>query len=192
MKIFLVLLILIFGIQSLVKADDIRDFEIEQISLYDSALNFFTKKELKDGKRNFYQTNKYTTSAIKKKTFEVYEVLQVSYKTDDAKFEILDISGISFMNYKKCLKEIEKIALDFDQMFPNTVKDDLYTYINNDDPSGKSKVSDIYWFFENRDVIVLACYYIDSEYGKKNNLKSEIRVSLSSDEFNKFLISESQ
>lgn len=192
MKIFLSVLILIFTIQSTIKADDIRDFEIEQISLYDSALNFFTKKELKDGKRNFYQTNKYTTSSIRKNTFEVYEVLQVSYKSNDAKFKILDISGISFMNYKKCLKEIEKISLDFDQMFPNAVKDDLYTYINNDDPSGKSKVSDIYWFFKNRDVIVLACYYIDSEYGKKNNLKSEIRVSLSSDEFNKFLISESQ
>ena len=192
MKIFLSVLILIFTIQSTIKADDIRDFEIEQISLYDNALNFFTKKELKDGKRNFYQTNKYTTSAIRKNTFEVYEVLQVSYKSNDAKFKILDISGISFMNYKKCLKEIEKISLDFDQMFPNAVKDDLYTYINNDDPSGKSKVSDIYWFFKNRDVIVLACYYIDSEYEKKNNLKSEIRVSLSSDEFNKFLISESQ
>ena len=67
MKIFLVLLILIFGIQSLVKADDIRDFEIEQISLYDNALNFFSTKELKDGKRNYYSTNKYTTSAIRKK-----------------------------------------------------------------------------------------------------------------------------
>ena len=41
---FLLILILTFSFQSLTKADDIRDFEIEGISIGDSALDFFTKK----------------------------------------------------------------------------------------------------------------------------------------------------
>ena len=46
MKIFLSVLILIFSIQSLTKADDISDFQIEGISIGDSVLDYFTKKEI--------------------------------------------------------------------------------------------------------------------------------------------------
>ncbi len=45
MKIILSLLIIIFSLQSLTKADDIRDFEIEGISIGDSLLKHFSKKE---------------------------------------------------------------------------------------------------------------------------------------------------
>ena len=44
MRNFLLILILTFSFQSLVKADDIRDFEIEGMSIGDSLLDFFTKK----------------------------------------------------------------------------------------------------------------------------------------------------
>ena len=46
MKRLLLILILTFGFQSLTKADDISDFEIEGISIGDSLLDLFTKKEI--------------------------------------------------------------------------------------------------------------------------------------------------
>ena len=46
MRKFLLILILTFSFQTLVKADDIRDFEIEGISVGDSALDYFTKNEM--------------------------------------------------------------------------------------------------------------------------------------------------
>jgi len=42
MKRLLLILILIFSFQSLTKADDIRDFEIEGISVGDSLLDYFS------------------------------------------------------------------------------------------------------------------------------------------------------
>ena len=45
MKIFISVLVLIF-IQSWIKADDIRDFEIEGMSIGDSALKYFSKNKL--------------------------------------------------------------------------------------------------------------------------------------------------
>ena len=56
MKIFLSVLILIFSIQSLTKADDISDFQIEGISIGDSVLDYFTKKEInkKEKKNKIY------------------------------------------------------------------------------------------------------------------------------------------
>ena len=46
----LLILILTFSFQSLTKADDIRDFEIEGMSIGDSALDYFTKNEINNRK----------------------------------------------------------------------------------------------------------------------------------------------
>ena len=48
MKRLLLILILTLNFQSLTKADDIREFEIEGLSIGDNALDFFTKEEIKD------------------------------------------------------------------------------------------------------------------------------------------------
>ena len=47
MRIFLTILILILNLQSWTKADDIRDFEIEGISVGDSLHDHFSKKKNK-------------------------------------------------------------------------------------------------------------------------------------------------
>ena len=57
MKILLTLLILIFSLQSLSKADDIRDFEIEGMSIGDSALDFFSKNEIDSEKKYYPNSN---------------------------------------------------------------------------------------------------------------------------------------
>ena len=46
MKLFISVLFLIFSLQSWTKADDIKDFQIEGISLGDSLLNYFSKDEI--------------------------------------------------------------------------------------------------------------------------------------------------
>ena len=58
MKIF-ILILLIFNIQSWTKADDIRDFQIEGISIGDSLLDHMTKKEINSSKRNYLKNKKY-------------------------------------------------------------------------------------------------------------------------------------
>ena len=43
MRLFIAVLILIFGFHSWAKADDISDFEIEGMSIGDSLLNFYER-----------------------------------------------------------------------------------------------------------------------------------------------------
>ena len=50
MKRLFLILILTFSFQSLSKADDIRDFEIEGISVGDSLLNLVNKSDIKKNK----------------------------------------------------------------------------------------------------------------------------------------------
>ena len=62
MKTIIILFIILFNLQSFVKADDISDFEIEGISLGDSLLNFYSKEfieqTLKDKKKTYYYKDK--------------------------------------------------------------------------------------------------------------------------------------
>ena len=59
MKRLLLILILTFSFQSLSKADDIRDFQIEDMSIGDSALDYFSKKDIKKNSR-FYRVKTFT------------------------------------------------------------------------------------------------------------------------------------
>ena len=59
MKRFLLILILTFSFQTWTKADDIRDFQIEGMSIGDSALGYFSKKEIKKNKRNWFKDKEY-------------------------------------------------------------------------------------------------------------------------------------
>ena len=50
MRIFLVVLVLIFSIQLFSKADDIREFEIGEMSIGDSLLDFVSAEEIESKK----------------------------------------------------------------------------------------------------------------------------------------------
>ena len=88
MKIFLAVLVIIFNLQFWTKADDIREFEIEGITLYESALSHFSISELKEDTVKDYSSNKYTTSNIYD-GLEMYDYIQISYRTNDSKYIIV-------------------------------------------------------------------------------------------------------
>ena len=51
MKRLLLILILIFSFQSFTKADDVRDFEIEGMSIGDNLFDFISNEEFEDNKK---------------------------------------------------------------------------------------------------------------------------------------------
>ncbi len=53
MRLFIVVLVLMITLQSFTKADDIRDFEIEGISVGDSLLDYFSEEEILTQKKKF-------------------------------------------------------------------------------------------------------------------------------------------
>ena len=55
MRFFLSVLILIISLQSWSKADDIRDFEIEGISVGDNVLNYYSKDYIDKNKGYIYK-----------------------------------------------------------------------------------------------------------------------------------------
>ena len=107
MKVFLSVLILIFSFQSWTKADDIRDFEIEGMSVGDSLLDYFSEQEIKDSYSSSQYPNKEFILYYFKDLpfFEVYEAITVAVKANDKSYLIYDIGGSIYFanNFNKCL-----------------------------------------------------------------------------------------
>ena len=192
MRILLSVIVLIFGIHSFSKAEDIRDFELEGISLYESALNHFSENELRKDTVDNYTSNKYTTSNIYD-GLDMYDYIQISYKTNDRKYIIQDISAAKNIKYKECLSQLDQVESDITSMYENSSKisnDGKVTYEHPVDKSGQTKITDIAWYFDTGDVIVAQCYNWQSEYGKKNNFKDSLTIAISSKDIDRWFSSE--
>jgi len=48
------------------QADDVRDFQIEGMSIGDSLLDYFSEKEINDSRRNYFSNKKYYAVGIYK------------------------------------------------------------------------------------------------------------------------------
>ena len=192
MKIFLTVLILIFSFQTWTKADDIKEFEIEGMSLYESALNHFSVNELQEDTVDNYTSNKYTTSNIYD-GLKMYDYIQISYKTNDSKYIIQDISAAKNIKYKECLSQLDQVESDISSIYENSSKisnDGKLTYDHPADKSGQTKVTDIAWYFNTGDVIVAQCYNWQSEFGKKNNFTDSLTIAISNKDIDRWFSKE--
>ena len=88
---FLIILLTTFQNPSL--ADDIKNFQIERMSIGDSALNYFSETELEDNEQGWhnYSYNEYSTSFMPGKG--IYSWFLVSYGNNDYNFKIEALVG---------------------------------------------------------------------------------------------------
>ena len=102
MRIIFTIFILILASQSLSKADDIRDFEIEGISIGDSVLNFFSMDEIKNNTWDYFKNKEFTPLQFDYPKFaKTYDAIDIQYKTNDNDYKIMGLSGINFYTDKK-------------------------------------------------------------------------------------------
>ena len=145
MRIFLFILIFIFSIQSLSRADDIRDFEIEGMSIGDSLLDFFNKNQI-DNFLNYDEGTdlKFRISEFSETSnFKIsdYDVMQVYYKPNDKNYIISGIRGALFCNSKsECINQHTKIINDLKNSFSDFKNSRSEKFKHPDDTSGKSTV----------------------------------------------------
>ena len=117
-KRFLIILILIFNLSNFSFADDIRDFQIEGMSIGDSLLDYFSESKIKNLPRDYYPgSKKYEMIEVQGK-YKDYDVVAFHVKDKDKKYLIASIKGVIFYdkNLKKCKKkmnEVENFISDF-------------------------------------------------------------------------------
>ena len=184
MKFFLLALILIFNFQSLTKADDIRDFEIEGISIGESALDHFSEEYLINGLKNKSsdKKRKFSRIWIRNKVFDSYEYVAIAVKPEDPKFIIHGITGMfDIEENKECLDKKKIIEKDIKNIFINAeISKSEQAALQ--DTTGKSKVIGTYFYLNNGSVSV-QCFI----FTKESNIKSGLDVAIRNTEYTKWL-----
>ena len=123
MKIFLTVLIIIFSLQPLTKADDIGDFEIEGISVNISALDFMSKNEIKNNIFPYFETKRDYYISNFANDLKIYDQVEIYLKSNDDKYQIKSIIAAIFYNdLDACLDKKKKIVSDLDKIFSNVEK----------------------------------------------------------------------
>tara|TARA_B100000579_G_C22807514_1_gene843319 strand:+ start:304 stop:900 length:597 start_codon:yes stop_codon:yes gene_type:complete len=168
MKRFFLILILIINIQSWGKANDIKDYTIEGMSLEESLLNHFSEDQILNNVVDWYddlEKNRYLSMAFGGPDFESYEYVDVWTKHGDKKYIIEGIAGSIYFGEDKDIKDInhcydrqKEIAKEFENIFDSSVKDGPHKMNHTADPSGKSSYTDIYFEVGKKYFITLSCY----------------------------------
>ena len=188
MKRLLLILILTMSLQSWTKAEDIRDFEIEGISIGDSLLNHYSEEEIKNAIEifNYPGGDEFIYYFLEKKNYDMYRYVQVHVDPLDKNFIVESIEG--HISYKKNISEC------YDQM--KIVKKDLESELNikgkkDDgkhpvDVSGKSTFKRIMFYLSNGDSVEVVCYDMSKKF-EKNGYTDRFIVALSTKELSDFL-----
>ena len=183
----LLIFILTFSFQSFTKADDIRDFQIEGMSIGDSLLDFFTKKKIEDGK--FFEkeqgNNKEVARFYIREKIGNYDWITMSFKTSDKEYKIIELSGFIFIPFKKCLKKRDEINIEVEDIFNESKKQISGTTEHFLDK--KSFVDHVaYWTSETlNDYVSLTCY----DWSKSSGYRDQLRIEAYSHEYYEWLLS---
>ena len=95
-KILVIIFMFIFFVEKSV-ADNIRDFEIEGMSIGDSLLDHFNKKKITTSIVNWYdklEKNRFIAIALDSKKFKQYDFVDIFTNYGDKNFKIETIAGV--------------------------------------------------------------------------------------------------
>ena len=180
MKKIIFFLIIISSLQSWTKADDIREFQIEGISLGESLLDQYNKDVLDNIEKYYYPNSKKIVglySEVLNKNLNNYDAIQFSVTPENYQIEAIAGINYEFQNkQKECYRKMEKIFDEILSLFPNskTIKEKESPH--NADPSGKS-VGKVYKINLDNGAIRVSCTDWAEYISRKDALKISIHTT---------------
>ena len=120
MRFFISIIVLIFSLQSLARANDIRDFQIEGISIGDSLLKYYNLDQINNFIRTNYNNEKFYRLEIVDQSLlnklKKYDSLSFHFKKNDNKYIVQNLGGIIFYNeIGDCLSEKKIITKEISE-----------------------------------------------------------------------------
>ncbi len=189
MKLLSIILIL-FSLQSWTKADDIRDFQIEGMSIGDSALRFYSEKEILNHIRyDYYDDDLYYTTELKIKS-KKFDGISLIFLSEDKNYIIKGIAAHKFIDANKCLKQRNTIKKEMIDVWPNTSSDE-YSRKHPADKTGNSVYHHIlYRLYDNEKIIgnaVIECLDWTKELNKNKGWTDNLNLRITLEDFEKWL-----
>jgi len=166
-------------------ADDIKDFQIEEISIGDSLLKYYSEKDIKKSiaKKQGYKNKSFVRGVIcksdakhsfckVKKDLKTYDAIQFHFKKNDPEYKLFMISGImDFIDdISACQTEKLKTTSELENLFPNADKKSE----EKKHPSDKKKKSIVYtsyFYLNDGSASRVQCYDWSKKLGYPDHLK---------------------
>jgi len=192
MKRFILILILTLSIQSWTKADDIRDFEIEGMSLGDSLLDFFSKDDLVEAAKKvapYKHGDYYIEQLFISKKFRTYDAVKLTYIALDKNYYLYGIAGLIYFesDFDNCLKTQKKVVKSIIKLFPDVDKNVYDKTISHYDKSKKSYYIETNFEFKDESMVRVYCNNWSEELTKKNGWKDSLNVIMNDISFLEYL-----
>jgi len=146
------------------------------MSIGDSLLDYFSEEEI-NNKMKLYWKKKYISILFDNlASFEVYDSVQFTYKTNDKKFKIYSIEGwLDFVNnIKACFREQDKIVKELLSLFKNTPMDKA-TAPHAYDTSGESMSTDTTFYLNDGGSVRVICTDWSEKLEKKKQMERCIK-----------------
>jgi len=174
------LFLILFSFSAPSFADDIRDLQIEGMSIGDSALDYFSEDEMERKKKYYPKSKKWVLFVKKISSSKIYDAIQVHFKDGDNKYIIGTLDGHIYYknNIEDCYKKMDEIEIEISKIFKNTKKKrDISKH--QYDKSEKSIATSVEYWFESGDIAVLECM----DWSKQINLIDKLTLKIGTKEF---------
>ena len=171
------------------QADDIRDFQIEGMSVGDSLLDYFNKEFIEKRKKYYYPNSKkfFRINTDKMINLETYEAVQFQLLSNDKKYIIHSVSGmIGYKNNIEDCYDLKKtLVQEIKSLFPNSV-DRNYKNKHSFDKTGKSIVERHDFTLESGGIALVKC----NDWSEKMPYGDKLSVGIMSKQLSDFLRNE--
>tara|TARA_B110000259_G_scaffold117084_1_gene133227 strand:+ start:445 stop:1047 length:603 start_codon:yes stop_codon:yes gene_type:complete len=174
-----------------VSADDVRDFEIEGISIGDSLLDHFKIKTIKSARKYKYKNTKFYSIDIWSDKFNQYAAIQFHLKEKDKKYVIHSLSGTLIFgklgiydskSNDECKNKKKLIMDSINSVFPSA---DVQSYddLDADDGYGQKALRSETYYRLDLGEVWIQCVTWGKKTKKKENLYDNLRFTLLTPEF---------
>mgnify|MGYP000182676387 CR=1 FL=1 len=174
-------------------ADNIKDFQIEGMSIGDSLLKYYSEKDIKKSiaKKQGYKDKSFVRGVIckrnakhsfckVKKDLVTYDAVQFHFKKKDKEYELFMISGVKDFigDIEGCKIEKSNTVSELAKIFPNAKKKSAKKP-HPQDKTKKSIVHTAYFYLDDDSASRVQCY----DWSKKTNRPDYLKVTLDHPEY---------
>ena len=176
------LFLILFSFSAPSFADDIRDFQIEGISIGDSLLDHFSKEQIENSLNydDLPSDMKFRITEITSSSFDLYNTVQFFHIPNDNNFIIFGIDGAIYydQNISKCYKKQLDIVKELSDIITDAEFEGPAKSIHMDDKSGKSTYTTFIFHFKTGEVASVQCY----DWSNEVEYVDHLRISLHTEE----------
>ena len=175
------------------KADNISDFQIEGISIGDSLLKYFSKKDVKKSiaAKQGYHDKSFVRGVIcdtqnkgswcnVKMDMNTYDAIQFHFKKKDPEYVLFMLSGILEFPDKiqDCKQKKKNTVEDLTKLFPTATQENSKE-IHPNDKTKKSLVYITYFYLNDGSASRIQCY----DWSKKMGFTDHLKITLDHPEY---------